>query len=431
MRALAISLLSAVVFAAAASPATATFTSVYDGPSQTLTVTSDASGDTIVFTCPSANLLINGANPTGGARPCNSIGTLSVTGNGGADTLDASGLEGQSAGAITVDGGEGNDDTTGVYLASSGQVATLLGGPGNDLLTSNSSDSARGGPGDDRLVGPVQAGGTLAGDQGTDTFAFSLPGASPVSFRFDVSDGGLAISATGVPTAQVLPWASIEIADLVLNDGAQTVDGSGFAGRLRVDAKGGADTITGTPNADVLSGGTGNDFIEGASGADVYQGGPGLDLLHARDGVADSGDCGTDEDALVADAVDALTGCERIDLPAPARDVSKPKLRIKRATLARRKLRLPVTCPKSEARCAGLVTVVAVGKRNGKTVRLKLGTIVFKIAGGKTKTLTRAVPRKRRRAVRAFKQARLRVKFDVLDAAGNRAKGVKRVGLRR
>ena len=123
----------------------------------------------------------------------------------------------------------------------------------------------------------------------------------------------------------------------------------------------------------------------------------------------------------------ASTSCTR----ATATPTRKPKLGLKRATLAKKKLRLPISCPKAEVRCAGLVTLVGVGRRKGETVSLKLGTITFTLAGGKSKTLTRGVSRKQRRALRRLKGARLRVKLDVVDASGNRTKVVKRVALKR
>ncbi len=323
-------LLAVAALAVTAPVASAAVSSTYDPSSDTLTVTSDENGDTIVVTCPAANLLINGAAPPSGALPCSgSVGTLVLIGNGGADTLDVSGISALPIGTVTLDGGEGDDDIRGVPLTSNGYVVTLLGGGGDDLLTANSSDVARGGSGDDRIDGFVQDGGTLAGDQGTDTFGFALPLSPPASFAFTPRDAGLTISVLGGTDSQILPWGSIEIVDLLLNDGAQTVDGSAFSGSLRVRAEGGADTITGTAAADVLNGGAGNDFLDGQGGADTFQAGAGLDLVHARDGVADTGDCGSEEDTLVADATDALTGCERIELPpvaAPKPDVTKPAL---------------------------------------------------------------------------------------------------------
>ncbi len=62
---------------------------------------------------------------------------------------------------------------------------------------------------------------------------------------------------------------------------------------------------------------------------------------------------------------------------------------------------------------------------------VRLGTITFRLAGGKSKTLTRTLSRKQRRALGKLKRVRLRVRLDVVDASGNRTQGVKRVGLRR
>ena len=80
-----------------------------------------------------------------------------VNGNGGADTLDVSGVQpGAAIGTVTLDGGEGDDNLTGVYVAGPSAVVSLLGGGGNDRLTSNASDVVRGGPGDDRLIGAAE-----------------------------------------------------------------------------------------------------------------------------------------------------------------------------------------------------------------------------------------------------------------------------------
>ena len=250
-----------------------------------------------------------------------------------------------------------------------------------------------------------------------------------MSYVWTPTDTALTISAPGVPNVISSPWSSIEVLDLVLGDGGQTVDGRIFSGSMRVEAREGADTIYGTALADTLDGGLGNDFIEGGTGADAYQGGPGFDRLHARDGGGDSGDCGADDDILVADAIDSLTGCERIDLPVLP-DVTKPKLGLKRATLGKKKLRLPISCPATEVRCAGLLTLVGIGKLEGATARVKLGTVTFSLAGGASKTLTRAVPKKKVEMLRSLAKARLLVRLDVLDASANRSRGSQRIGLR-
>jgi hypothetical protein len=168
-------------------------------------------------------------------------------------------------------------------------------------------------------------------------------------------------------------------------------------------------------------------------GADSLLAGGGLDLVHARDGVADTGDCGTEEDTLVADAVDAFVGCERVDLPVVAAppDTVAPALGVSRASLRKRKLRLRAACPAGEVRCAGILRLVAVGRRAGGTVRVRLGAVTFQLAGGASKTFTRRVPRKRVRALKRLKRVRLKVVLDVVDAAGNRTQGTTRIRLRR
>jgi len=434
MRTPTVVLLTAAVAAVAAAPASAAVDSTYDAASKTLTVTSDGAADTIVVSCPGTALLVNGAAPPSGALQCSGdVGTLVVLGNAGADTLDVAGVEGLPIGNVTVEGGEGDDHVTGAVMASSGYVVTLLGGAGADTLISNAGDVVRGGPGDDRIAGAAQQDGTLSGDDGTDTFALELPPASPVNFTFTVAGTGVTIGAPGVAQTQTVLFASIEVADLALNDGAQTVDAKNFAGTLRVAAGGGADTITGTAGADTLNGGDGNDFLDGGPGADALLGGPGLDLIHARDGAPDTGDCGLDDDTLVADAIDVLSGCERIDLPvvAPVPDTTAPALAVRRATLGKRRLRVPVSCPAGEVRCAGVLTLTGVGRRRGKSVRVRLGAITFQLDGGQTTTLTRRLSRKRVRALGRLRRARLRVALDVVDAAGNRTRSVQRVRIRR
>jgi Ca2+-binding RTX toxin-like protein len=437
MRISTVVLLSATAFAAAAAPASGAVVSGYDAATDTLTVTSDAAADTVAVTCPAASLLVNGANPSTGALACTggpAPATVLVLGNGGNDTLDVSGLEEKSFTAVTVDGGDGDDEVTGVYLASNGQVVTVTGGPGADTITVNAADVAEGGPGDDRIVGPVQADGTLSGNDGTDTFAFELPASSAVSFTFTLNATGVTIGAPGVPQTQTMSFASIEAADLVLGDASETVDAKAFPGSVRVDARGGADTLIGGAGGDTLNGGVGNDFLDGAGGADVLLAGAGLDLVHARDGVADTGDCGTEDDTLVADGVDAFVGCERVDLPVgppPPADTVKPALAVKRATLQRRTLRVRVSCPAGEVRCAGVLKLSGVGRRAGATVRVALGAVTFQIAGGKSATLTKRLPRKRARTLDRLRRARLRVVLDVVDAAGNRTERTARIRLRR
>ena len=81
------------------------------------------------------------------------------------------------------------------------------------------------------------------------------------------------------------------------------------------------DRICGRPGADRIDGGAGNDVIDAGSGADTVIGGPGRDeisgggggdVVYVRDGRRDVVDCGAEQDAVVADGLDALAHCERV-----------------------------------------------------------------------------------------------------------------------
>ena len=66
-------------------------------------------------------MLVNGANPDTGPLPAPAPRPRerwSLIGNGGADTLDVTGVAAQRhLGTITLDGGDGDDSLAGVYIA--------------------------------------------------------------------------------------------------------------------------------------------------------------------------------------------------------------------------------------------------------------------------------------------------------------------------
>lgn len=432
--------LAGLALAAGAAPASAAISSTYTGaPSRILTITSDDAADTVVVTC-DAGIKVNDAPPPSGALTCTEVYTLLVNGNGGADVLDVSQFDpgDVNIGTTTLDGGDGDDDVRGIGFGSSGYFETVRGGEGNDTLAPNGAERAQGGNGDDRIVG-FQSGGVdgepIDGGAGTDTHALD---AVPVALNLilTVKDSGLTLSAPENPGTTTASFTSIERVDLNLNDAAQTVDATEFSGSARVRARGGSDTLLGTPNADDLDGGGGNDFLEGGSGPDVYQGGPGFDLVRARDDAADTGDCGSDEDTAVADALDAFTGCERIDLPPQPvppptpPDTTAPALTFGTAVSGRRALRLPVACPAGETRCTGVLRLTATGRLVKKRRSVRFGPVVLTAVGGSTVTLTRRTTSAQRRTLRKLSRRRLRVATDVVDALGNRAQTTQTVALR-
>ncbi len=109
---------------------------------------------------------------------------------------------------------------------------------------------------------------------------------------------------------------------------SNTLDGGRLADRIL--GLGGNDTVNGRAANDCVVGGTGNDTLAGAvgndelhgddgddrltlgGGADTAYAGAGTDRVFARDGVRDVVDCGTGTDTATVDAVDVVTGCERV-----------------------------------------------------------------------------------------------------------------------
>ena len=140
---------------------------------------------------------------------------ITVTGNGGADLIDAS----QTDVPVSLSGGTGND--------------TLIGGSGNDTLDGGAgADSLTGGDGDDNLTGGTGS-DVLAGEGGD-----------------DVCLGG---------------------------DSADNV--SGGTGNDIVNGQGGNDTVTGDDGNDYVYGGAGRDYVDGGDGSDIVKGQGGRDTI--------------------------------------------------------------------------------------------------------------------------------------------------------
>ena len=75
------------------------------------------------------------------------------------------------------------------------------------------------------------------------------------------------------------------------------------------------DTLAGGRHAERLLGLDGDDQITGGAGQDVLSGGPGNDSIDARDGEADTVDCGgwaLDRAAVDIDAEASITGCAEV-----------------------------------------------------------------------------------------------------------------------
>jgi Ca2+-binding RTX toxin-like protein len=171
---------------------------------------------------------------------------------------------------IDVDLGAGFD----VATVTSTKPVEVEGGDGRDRFNAGTGD----GPSQVRWIGGV----------GLDTVSYGLA-ATGVDVAVDLD------SADGRPGDD----------DQVFND-VEAIVGSQFD-----------DVLTGGRHSLSLSGLGGNDAITGGAGAEQLNGGEGSDRIDARDGAADSVDCGGAPfaDLALVDLTEAsITGCATVEL---------------------------------------------------------------------------------------------------------------------
>ncbi|HEV2814683.1 MAG TPA: hypothetical protein VGW10_15615 [Solirubrobacteraceae bacterium] len=258
-------------------------------------------------------------------------------------------LEGGPSAAATLDGGPGDDEIT---SQESGDV--VLGGPGaDDLIGGAGDDTLRGGDGDDALMPDRYTTGndTVDGGPGGDKLQdYSDPtkAPQPVNITLDgqANDGrpGEADNVTAVEHVRTYAGGTF-----VMSDGPDRVEvyTPSDQGPASVEGKGGNDVLLAGVGRQALDGGAGDDTIEGGFGDDVLTGGPGRDVIaadfagsqcgwlqrctvphgndtvNARDGEADSIDCGVGTDTAILDAIDTHANCETVDAGARTDDGKK------------------------------------------------------------------------------------------------------------
>ncbi len=159
----------------------------------------------------------------------------------------------------------------------------LAGGPTDDeIFALAGNDRIAAGAGDDSLSGGPGA-DDLAGGPGQDAVSYADHAAVVVTIDDLANDGG--------PMEQ----------DNVQTD-IEDVFGSP-----------GPDRLEGTAGANTLDGGAGADTLIAGGGEDSVFGGEGDDRIEARDGLADSVDCGAGSDVAVVDRRDAVVDCETVE----------------------------------------------------------------------------------------------------------------------
>lgn len=271
--------------------------------------------------CTPRAVLVDGGD--GADRLSISLGTpavpITILGGGDDDTI--TGHDGPS----TLDGGPGNDTVTG-----GGGADVVRGGDGDDELsgdgfTSPAPDVIDGGPGTDRAG--IGSWANAGGGVGTPPIAVSLDGAANDG-RPGEQDNVVGLEQISYSSGDAALVAGAEPVNFEIPSNAGTVRatlvGSPHADRLK--AAHGSDTIDGGAGDDQLEGGYGDDTITGGPGRDriladasggcdffVCNAPVGNDTVLARDGEADSIDCGVGTDRAVVDPIDTVANCETVD----------------------------------------------------------------------------------------------------------------------
>jgi len=172
---------------------------------------------------------------------------------------------GGEVGAITMAAPDaGGDDSFVVHSTRTSIGGTLDAGIGDDVLTSDAPNlTLRGGAGADSVSGA----GPLFGDAGDDLLRPSATGKA--------ADGGddtdtlsYRLFSTGLSLTMASSTSVMVGADVQPKVNVERLEGST-----------GNDTITGTPQPNVLFGGQGDDSIDGRGGGDVIDGGPGFNTV--------------------------------------------------------------------------------------------------------------------------------------------------------
>lgn len=246
---------------------------------------------------------------------------------------------------MIIDAGDG-DDKVNVSMP-----ATVVGGPGNDLLRGRPTSGLQnfdGGLGNDTFEGDATGYCTAGnGARGPDNY---VGGDGVDLVRYDDEDVGfVAVTIDGASNDGASGEGdnvNLDVEGVYGTDcGGNDVTGSGspniLVGQGTLNGLGGDDVLTGSGSDDVLNGGDGNDkltsrsgndkldggagddFLEGGFDDDVLTGGPGKDslvgdetasntigtgndVINADDGVGETISCGPGADVANVDAMDQV-----------------------------------------------------------------------------------------------------------------------------
>ena len=289
-----------------------------------------------------------------------------VYGDEGKDQLQTYG-----ANNVTLDGGPGND-----LLKGWDSNDTLLGGPGDDeIQASGGADHIEGGDGNDSLSPDTYYGpgnDYVDGGAGIDTVDdWSIPDANshpPISVTMDgvANDGRVSAGeADNVVNVEKIESHVSGTLSRGAGDDELTVYANIDEGNSTLLGNGGNDKLTAGDYQDKLDGGPGNDVLNAGFGNDVVTGGPGQDtifadatsascgwysytckipfgndVVYARDGEADTIDCGVGDDTATWTRSTPSRTASTSTLPPPGSRAARPG-----------RARRPVRGPASRASC--------------------------------------------------------------------------------
>jgi Ca2+-binding RTX toxin-like protein len=374
----------------------------------------------------------------------------------------------------TADLGPGNDRFNGRTIGDTADVVNggagfdvIKGGTGDDQLDGgDDADQVAGEAGDDRVSGgagddQLEFGGdqmTAGADAGADDIRggagndrvsyLDHSGAVRVILDGSPGDGGAGEgdnvhgdveTVVGTTFNDVLVGSDAD-QDLFGNGGIDRVDGlggddilNGGTGDDEIYGGAGADRLEGSADEDYLDGGSGNDFFEGDNVCTTTPCTGASDFIQARDGEADTVNCGVGADTALVDAIDTVAkddqfGCERVDValgpvaptpgggvlgiapPTPGVATLKVVGKRRLSSLKRRKLKIVVTCPGSCRLKARLIAGRTVTASQSRT-RL----------GGGSLTLRPKMTKKGRRLIRRRTKIGMTLVVDVRDDQGQTA----------
>jgi Ca2+-binding RTX toxin-like protein len=359
-----------------------------------------------------------------------------INGAGGNDRL-----QDQNPAGRTLDGGHGND----ILEGGSGN-GILRGGPGNDEVDgAGGSDNVSGGDGDDKLYGDhfeAPAPDVIDGGPGFDRVVDDWDVASgPVNVTFDnaANDGraGENDNLVGIEFIEGPPGTytgSDAPETFVVGASGATSSVSGAGGNDNITTLNGPDAIDGGPGDDRLVAGLDNDTVTGGPGRDtIFSDSTGSfcgiytctvpfgnDTIFARDGEADSIDCGIGADRAVTDTIDTVANCETNEATAPPGQPGGPGggpgggssasaltvlSRRSIRQLARRGLRIRVACPAACTIRARLLTNRALARKLRLPRSRQLAAARKSLLSAGTATLTLKIAKKARRRFARLRRA--------------------------